>query len=127
MSNDNKFSEVHKTIKDLVPLVNPNDLEITGWDISDFNMYESCLRARVLEPHLIEQLKPELEKLKPMKSAFVPDFVASNQADRVNNVFEGSNRFIINQIRNDIAEFKKKVESVVVLWTANTEETLKTI
>lgn len=51
---DNKFSEVHKTIKDLVPMVNPNDIAITGWDISDYDLYESCLRARVLEPHLIE-------------------------------------------------------------------------
>lgn len=60
VTSDNKFSEVHKTIKDLVPLVNPNDLVITGWDISDLNMYDSCLRAKVLEPTLLDQLKPLL-------------------------------------------------------------------
>lgn len=59
-------------------MVNPNDISITGWDISDYDLYESCLRARVLEPHLIEQLKPDLQNMKPMKAAFVPDYVASN-------------------------------------------------
>lgn len=29
----------------MIPLVDPNDLEITGWDISKLNMYESCYRA----------------------------------------------------------------------------------
>jgi len=38
----------------MVPLVNPNDIEITGWDISDFNLYDSCVRAQVLEPSLLD-------------------------------------------------------------------------
>jgi myo-inositol-1-phosphate synthase len=50
---DNKLEDVFVTIKDLVPLVNPNDIEITGWDISDLDLYESCKRAQVLEPTLL--------------------------------------------------------------------------
>jgi len=61
-----------------VPLVEPNSIEITGWDISDLNLYESCYRAKVLEPSLIEQLKPELSALKPLKAVFNPNYVASN-------------------------------------------------
>jgi hypothetical protein len=34
-------------------MVNPIDFEISGWDISKANMYESCKRAKVLEPDLI--------------------------------------------------------------------------
>jgi myo-inositol-1-phosphate synthase len=45
---------VHKVVKDLMPMVNPVDFEISGWDISDLNLYESCRRAKVLEPSLIE-------------------------------------------------------------------------
>jgi myo-inositol-1-phosphate synthase len=35
-------------------LVNPNDLVITGWDISEMNIYDACLRAKVLEPTLLD-------------------------------------------------------------------------
>lgn len=34
--------DVFKIIKDIVPLVNPNDIEITGWDIQDLNLYEAA-------------------------------------------------------------------------------------
>ena len=67
---DDKLEDVFVTIKDLVPLVNPNDIEITGWDISDLDLYHACKRAQVLEPTLLHQLKTDLQKLKPMKSAF---------------------------------------------------------
>jgi len=127
VDQDNKFSEVHKTIKDLVPLVNPNDLVVTGWDISDLNLYDSCLRAKVLEPTLLEQLKSQLSEMKPMKSAFTPQFIASNQADRATNILTGTNQEVIQTLRRDIQEFKKTVEQVIVLWTANTEETVEMI
>jgi myo-inositol-1-phosphate synthase len=39
----------------------------------------------------------------------------------VNNVFIGTNQECIDKVRKDIQDMKKKVEKVVVLWTANTE------
>jgi myo-inositol-1-phosphate synthase len=49
--------DVHKPIKELLPMVNPIDIEVSGWDISGLNLYEACKRSHVLEPTLIEQLK----------------------------------------------------------------------
>lgn len=45
------------------------------------------------------------------------------QADRVNNVIKGTKLEQVQQICQDISDFKKKsgVEHVIVLWTANTE------
>lgn len=45
------------------------------------------------------------------------------QAERANNVIKGTKWDQMEHIRNDIREFKKAndVDSVVVLWTANTE------
>ena len=57
----NKLRDVFKPIKDLVPMVNPIDFEISGWDISKTDLYNACKRARVLEPTLIENLKADLE------------------------------------------------------------------
>jgi len=42
------LKDVFLPIKEIVPLVNPNDITITGWDISNLNMYEATKRAKVL-------------------------------------------------------------------------------
>ena len=39
------LSDVHKPIKDLLPTADPIDFEISGWDISNTNLYEAALRA----------------------------------------------------------------------------------
>ena len=62
-------------------MVNPVDFEVTGWDISGKNMYESCKRAQVLEPDLINKLKDQLSAITPMPAAFNADFIAANQSD----------------------------------------------
>ena len=59
-------------------MVNPIDFDICGWDISGLNLYEATKRSHVLEPTLIEQLKTELEAIKPMKAVLNPDYIAAN-------------------------------------------------
>lgn len=110
-----------KAIKDIVPLVKPTDMIISGWDISSENVYMACKRAKVLEPALLKQMEPELSAIKPLPAIFNQEYIASNQADRVNNIIKGDNRECINIIRKDIQDMKKRTDSVVVMWTANTE------
>ncbi len=119
-----RIEDVFKPIKDLLPMVNPNDLVIGGWDISGMDMYNATLRARVLEPDLIRQLKPELSAIKPMSAVFNLEYVASNQEDRADNLKKGNNRELIQQLREDIKNFKTKngLDKIVILWTANTEK-----
>ena len=57
---DQTLQDVFMPIKDLLPMVNPIDFEVSGWDISNKNLYDACKRAKVLEPDLIKQLKPHL-------------------------------------------------------------------
>jgi len=52
------------------------------------------------------------------------DFIASNQSDRADNVFIGTNEEIVKKLRQDIRDMKEKVDKVIVLWTANTEQFL---
>lgn len=118
---------MHKTVRDLVPLVEPNDLVITGWDISGHNLFQACKRAKVLEPALLNQMKEQLEAMQPMSGVYTPRHVASNQADRADNVFTGTNLEKVAKLRADIQAFKTKVDKVIVLWTANTEETVQDI
>lgn len=62
-----------------------------------------------------------------MKAVFNPDYIASNQKDRISNVFEETNKECIDKLRKDIQEFSKKVDKVVILWTANTEKNFSTV
>jgi len=47
-------------IKEFVPLTELNDLVFGGWDIFNENLYESALKAEVLDRSHIEFLKKEL-------------------------------------------------------------------
>ncbi len=88
----NQMEDVHMPVKDILPMVDPVDIEINGWDISGANLYEASKRARVLEPDLLKQLKGDLEKIKPLPAAFQGDFIAANQSDRANNILTGNTR-----------------------------------
>lgn len=94
-----KLQDVFKPINSLLPMVNPVNFDICGWDISGANLYEACQRAHVLEPTLIEQLKDDLQAIRPMKAVLNPDFIASNQAERADNIRCGSNQELISMIR----------------------------
>lgn len=117
----NNLQDVYKPIKDIMPMANPIDFEISGWDINDVNMFDACKRAKVLEPTLVNALKDDLEKIKPLQSILNQEYIAANQSDRVNNVFQGTNEECIQKIRKDIQDMKARTDKVVVLWTANTE------
>ena len=116
-----QLCDVFKPIKELLPMADPVDFEISGWDISGLNLYEAAKRAHVLEPTLIEQLRGELEQVTPLPAALNPDYIAANQSDRADNVMTGTNRECIDKIREDIQGMKARTGKVVVLWTANTE------
>ena len=62
-------------IKDFVPLAGIEDLVFGGWDIYDDNCYESAVKAGVLEKTLLDAVRPEIEKIKPMKAVFSQDYV----------------------------------------------------
>ncbi|XP_029039918.1 inositol-3-phosphate synthase 1-B isoform X1 [Osmia bicornis bicornis] len=107
----------------MLPMVNPDDIELDGWDISGMNLADAMQRAKVLDINLQKQLIPHMIHMKPRKSTYYPDFIASNQEKRANNLISGTKFEHLEQIRKDIADFKaaKKLDQVIILWTANTE------
>lgn len=108
----------------ILPLVNPDEVVIGGWDISSMNLSEAMRRAQVLEYNLIEKLDAHMREIVPKKAIYYEDFIAANQKVRADNILEGNNKQEhLEQIRRDIREFKEtnNVDKVIVLWTANTE------
>ncbi|XP_072182433.1 inositol-3-phosphate synthase 1-A-like [Diadema setosum] len=108
-------------LKDILPMVDPNDIVFDGWDISSMNLADAMERAQVLDWNLQEKLRPHMETLRPRPSIYIPDFIAANQADRADNILSGTKAELIEKIRADIRDFRARVDKVIVLWTANTE------
>ena len=108
----------------LLPMVHPDDLVLGGWDISSLDLAAAMGRSKVLDYELQAQLRDHMSVLKPLPSVYYPDFIAANQGERADNALPGADKQAhLDQIRKDIREFKAAngLDSVVVLWTANTE------
>lgn len=129
---DSKGKDVYVPFNSILPLVNPSDLIVGGWDISGADLEVAAKRAQVLEFDLQQKLGPTLRNYKPFKSIYYPDFIAANQEERADNIFNVKANGTIDQsakwdhverIRSDIRNFKKtnNLDKVIVLWTANTE------
>lgn len=115
--------EVNVLLRDLLPMVHPNDIVFDGWDISSMDLGSAMERAQVLDWSLQEQLRPHMNRMKPRRSIYIPEFIAANQTSRADNVLTGSMAEQVEQIRADIRDFQQSsgVDKVIVLWTANTE------
>jgi myo-inositol-1-phosphate synthase len=115
---------VHIPFNAILPMVSPHDLVVGGWDLNGADLGAAMERAAVLDYDLQRQIKPTLSKLKPLPSIYYPDFIAGNQEDRANNLIQkGTKQQDLDHIRSDIRHFKRsnKLDTVIVLWTANTE------
>ncbi len=108
-------------IKDFVPLVGLDDLVFGAWDIFEDNCYESAKNAGVLEPSLLEQLRPELEAIEPWPAVFDQQYVKRLMGP---NVKTGANkRDLADQVIADIRRFKKEnqLDRLVMVWCGSTE------
>ena len=115
--------DVYVPMNKLIPMVNPNDLAIGGWDISSTRLGDAMQRAEVLPYDLQRQLYGEMQKIQPLKSVYSKDFIAENQEDRADNVLKGTKQELVDQLRQQIRDFKgeNNVDKVIVLWSGNTE------
>ena len=108
-------------IKELVPLAGLDEVVFGGWDIFAENSYEAARTAGVLEPALLDQIKPELEAIKPMSAVFDQRYVKRLDGP---NVKKGKNkRDLAEQLRADIRNFKKQhgLDRMVMVWCGSTE------
>jgi myo-inositol-1-phosphate synthase len=99
---DANGNEIFVPFSSVLPMVQPDDLVIGGWDINSANIAEAMARAEVLDYDLQRQLAPELSTMKPMPSIYYPDFIAANQNERADNTIGGTKQEQMEHIRNDI-------------------------
>lgn len=120
-----KGKEAYLPFNKLIPMVDPNDIVLGGWDISGMPLDKAMERAGVLEVDLQNKVAPLMKDITPLPAIFDPSFVAANQQERADNILPSTmGKFeMMEKIRQDMRDFKAKngLDKIVVLWTANTE------
>ena len=108
-------------VKEFIPLTNLSDVVFGGWDIFEDNMYESAMHAKVLDKDLLEQIRPELEAIRPMKAVFDKQYVKRLEGSHVK---QAANKMeLAEQVMADIRRFKEEngCDRLVMVWCGSTE------
>ncbi len=112
-------------VRDFVPLAKLDNLVFGGWDLYPDTAYEAALNAGVLDAGHLEKVKKFLSGIKPMKAAFDRNYVRNLDGKHVK---KAKNKYdLALQIKEDIADFKKKnkLDRLVMTWCGSTEIFLK--
>src|SRR5689334_12125492 len=92
-------------IGEVVPLSGLDDLVFGGWDIFEDDCYAAAKTAGVIEPSLLDQVRGDLEKIRPWPAVFDRRYVKRLDGP---NVKKGRNkRDLAEQVMEDIRQFKK--------------------
>jgi myo-inositol-1-phosphate synthase len=108
-------------INEVVPLAALDDLVFGGWDIFSEDCYRAAKTAGVLEPSLLEQVRSELEQIRPWPAVFDQHYVKRLEGP---NVKKGkTKRDLAEQVMADIQKFKKDndLDRLVMVWCGSTE------
>ncbi len=108
-------------IRDFVPLAELDDLCFCAWDVFPDNAYDAAMKAGVVAPELLQQVRAELEGIVPYAGVFDPDYVRN--LDGRHRKKESSKRDLAAQVEVDIDDFQKRcgAERMVMVWCGSTE------
>ena len=104
-----------------MPLAALDDIVFGGWDIFDDNCYEAARPPACSSATLLEQIRPELEAIKPMPAVFDQRYVKRLDGP---NVKKGKNKKdLAEQVIADIRKFKADngCDRLVMVWCGSTE------
>jgi myo-inositol-1-phosphate synthase len=98
-----------------------DDIVFGGWDINPGTAYDLAAASGVLEPQLLQAVRPALDAVQPMPGIHDPRYLRRTEGKRVKaetNKFEQA-----AALRADIRDFKKRhnLAQIVVMWCGSTE------
>src|SRR5262245_60448153 len=108
-------------IGDVVPLASLDDLVFGGWDIFADDCYAAARTAGVIEPSLLDKVRPDLEKIRPWPAVFDQRYVKRLEGP---NVKKGANKKeLADALISDIRRFKADhaLDRMVMVWCGSTE------
>jgi myo-inositol-1-phosphate synthase len=112
-------------IRELFDLPSLDDIVFGGWDIFEEDCYSAARTAGVLDQSLLDQIRPDLEAVKPMAAVFDRQYVKRLDGP---NVKKGkSKKDLAAALLDDIRAFKKRenCSRLVMVWCGSTEIYMK--
>jgi myo-inositol-1-phosphate synthase len=112
-------------ISEFVPLTALDDIVFGGWDPFEEDCYEAACTAGVMEPGQLNQVRAELEAIKPMPAVFDRRYVRRLDGPHVKK--GRTKRDLAEQLIADIRGFKEThgCDRLVMVWTGSTEVFMK--
>src|SRR5574340_362244 len=92
-------------IQDFVPLAKLDDLVFGAWDIFPDNAYQAAMRAHVVEPGLLDLVRPELEAVAPWRGVFDQHYVKRLTGTHVKP--PAGKLVLARQLMDDIQAFRQ--------------------
>src|SRR5712692_3336938 len=108
-------------VSEVVPLSGLDDLVFGGWDIFEDDCYAAARTAGVIEPSLLDKVRPDLERIRPWPAVFDQRYVKRLDGP---NVKKGKNKKdLAEQLISDIRTFKSdnNLDRMVMVWCGSTE------
>lgn len=96
------------------------NITFAGWDLNDANLAEAATEHDVLSHKQFVAVEDELKSIKPWQAVGNKNFLSNIEGE--NLLTDNSHRQTIRQIQNNLAEFKKNCDEVVVINLASTEK-----
>ena len=102
-------------------LAKTDDLVFGGWDIFPEDAYARAVEADVLRAEHLNPIREELERIRPMKGVFYPEYVR-----RLTGTYVKSGRSkadMVEQLRDDVRRFVRdnQCARAVAVWCGSTE------
>lgn len=108
-------------IADFIPLAGLNDLVFGAWDIFEDDAFAAATNSGVLEASLLQEVKTELEAIRPMKAVFDPRYVKRLHGTHLK---EGKTKWdLAQQLVDEIQQFQKEkqLDRMVMIFCGSTE------
>lgn len=119
---DARIAESITELFDFAPLEN---MVFGGWDLKYSTVYEGALHHKVLPEHILEKVRPELERVRPWPAVFARTYCEN--IDGSNIVTASTHREQIVALERQLDAFKKEngLDRVVMVNLASTERFLE--
>lgn len=116
-----RTSPRYAPIKEVVPLADLNNLVFAGWDIFPEDAYQTACHAGVLPRELLDQVKDQLEAVRPWPAVFDQAYVRRLSGTNLKSGL--SKKHLADLLIADIEAFRRREETqrVVMIWCGSTE------
>jgi myo-inositol-1-phosphate synthase len=125
MVTEKTDARIAESITELMEFAPLDHLIFAGWDLQFANVYEGALHHKVLPPHVLDQVKEELERIQPWPAVFSTTYVAKLAGKHV--VHASGYREEIAILERNLEAFKKanNLDRLVIMNLASTEAFLE--